>query len=1103
MSDIIRTDYTHQLVDAKKRLDKFFRIEVREDAMRIIDEMKNILLEKTRWTSIGDKQAELLKILENVPEYMDKYYVEKPDGTRAPRELIRSFRYEGENKERIDKAIKVYSYYAKKLKSIVEINKDIDVLFLEKLNAVFLEYKSSSEYITRLVKRLIRYNVESDDIFNEADTTRVLILKQFIKQFDYNCVSEIKCPELEAVVKEKYNGNIKDIDDSIFSLIDDAGYEKEVTTNEQIVYDNNYISSITKLQDTIKIKAPLIYVTKDICKQICEVFNSNVLAHKVIDGTAVLLSDCFSKPYFKIELEDFVNYKDIKHLCKLDVLNKQLQERYQFGYLLYTDFSYSDRLYTVMKNYSSKIVIKNGGKEEKALRELYKNAIISERKIAEEEFKLSDVFDVSKIGYIEIEEGNNKLVESLEKKLFVLKEFEKSSDLSQKRKAFKKSYSYAVGTELEKREKKTIGKPIDFNNYSLMYRLIVVVSQYLEKIPYSNENRNLLLKALPEIEFSAPLKHDSLSDCIDKSIMEKVKALREEENNEKDEARKEFLAVAESFIEDKSEYAGKLRERIESRYNNSSKVGGTDFNINKNALYSLEGMKVYEYKLLKIADKLANAVFSSQKKTKEYLYVFAIAFDIRKVEKGHPERITDIEKNLFWDYYADNIVNNLPKVAGFGDASDVFVDGYGINYKNFAEVIFLWSLEQKDMTPAARLKKAYEIIEDCKNKGKTETEFLDDNSKAFDKKTEIYKEEFSIIKELPEEKLKEYIIKKYPCRSNDSGIMRICSEQRTAAEIIRKQEKQVNKLIKRVEEKRVEEDFLLDVTEDELCQRFMDDSTLVAFFNEYEYLTNNSCKNCPKKSTSVFPYCKKYFDEFSYEEKDEGATQVKKTVRLKNCGGLYVRYLDDPRRKVQDPLKQNVHLKMKKFKPVEEHFKKSFSKVNELCNDNQESLKSLLNRIERRLQADITGEIHFKNVSRSTLLALCFYEFVLINWVRRIANDTIIGAFEKVYDSFCNGAVFAIKPFDVKGKKKEDFEIFVYEGANSRLVRAGYQPIDPKNIFDIYLIYIAYRDNFLPIYSSQGDALIDLYSGYKKVFDELEKSRGDRIIDKDNISKDR
>lgn len=972
MSEVLRTDYTHQLVDAKKRLDKFFRIVVREDAMRIIDEMKNILLEKTRWTSIGDKQAELLEILENVPEYMDKYYVVKSDGTHAPRELIRSFRYEGENKEHIDKAIKAYSYYAKKLKSIAEINKDIDVLFLEKLNAIFSEYKSSTDYMTRLVKRLLRYNVESDDIFNEADTTRVLILKQFIKQFGwFKDIKEFDVKDVQTLVKEKYDDKYKLIDDDIFvNCINQNAlwHERQIT--------EGFIDAIAKMQGIVKYKAPFIKMDSDVFEMIKFIINKDKLIEETKLKEAKFLSECFEDCHYNIDLEWFKKPEDVgvnNEFC--DVLCRVVE---------------SECLTSEAMN----------GKAE-TIKKCFKDGILPS---GEESFKSFD-------------------------------EIEITSEMCK--------YFYKIlrkGTNEEDKRSKAA--------------------------------KNGTAKTLAEC--FAVYEPDMRITSINSIVMYFYKRIYDE-----------------------------LDKRVEnctvkpSTYNFATKKGGDLYEKNR------KKMGFYNFELLQIVDDLSKARFSSRGKTREYLYVFAIAFDIRMVENGHPERITDIEKNLFWDYYADNIVNNLPKVAGFGDASDVFIDGYGINYKNFAEVIFLWSLEQKDMTPAARLKKAYEIIEDCKNKGKTETEFLDDNSKAFDKKTEIYKDEFSIIKELPEEKLKEYIIKKYPCRSNDSGIMQICSEQRTAAEIIRKQEKQVNKLIKRVEEKRVEEDYLLDVTEDELYQRFMDDSTLAGFFNEYEYLTNNSCKNCPKKSRSVFPYCKKYFDEFSYEEKDEGATQVKKTVRLKNCGGLYVRYLDDPRRKVQDPLKQNVHRKMKKFKPVEEHFKKSFSKVNELCNDNQDSLKLLLNRIERRLQADITGEIHFKYVSRSTLLALCFYEFVLINWVRRIANDTIIGAFEKVYDSFCNGAVFAIKPFDVKGKEKEDFEIIVYEGANSRLVRAGYQPIDPKNIFDIYLIYIAYRDNFLTIYSSQGDALIDLYSGYKKVFDELEKSRGDRIIDKDNISKDR
>ena len=65
-----------------------------------------------------------------------------------------------------------------------------------------------------------------------------------------------------------------------------------------------------------------------------------------------------------------------------------------------------------MKKYSSMVVIKNGGKENKLLRKLYENAIISQGKTANKEIKLSDIFDVEKIQYQEIDETNNRLVEA-------------------------------------------------------------------------------------------------------------------------------------------------------------------------------------------------------------------------------------------------------------------------------------------------------------------------------------------------------------------------------------------------------------------------------------------------------------------------------------------------------------------------------------------------------------------------------------------------------------------------------------------------------------------------------------------------------------------
>lgn len=43
MSENLRTDYTNQLESAKERLDKFFHIVVRENAMRIIAKMESIL----------------------------------------------------------------------------------------------------------------------------------------------------------------------------------------------------------------------------------------------------------------------------------------------------------------------------------------------------------------------------------------------------------------------------------------------------------------------------------------------------------------------------------------------------------------------------------------------------------------------------------------------------------------------------------------------------------------------------------------------------------------------------------------------------------------------------------------------------------------------------------------------------------------------------------------------------------------------------------------------------------------------------------------------------------------------------------------------------
>ena len=124
-----------------------------------------------------------------------------------------------------------------------------------------------------------------------------------------------------------------------------------------------------------------------------------------------------------------------------------------------------------------------------------------------------------------------------------------------------------------------------------------------------------------------------------------------------------------------------------------------------------------KYRLLALADDLASGRFRTNGGTRSDLYYFAAAFQMRAYPDAassdyDPSR--DIEKNLFYDYYHDNL---LRYVSGsyLTDASSQEAEpvGEGINYKNFTEVIFLYYLEKPALTPRERLKKIEDTIDQC------------------------------------------------------------------------------------------------------------------------------------------------------------------------------------------------------------------------------------------------------------------------------------------------------------------------------------------------------------------------------------------------------
>lgn len=122
-----------------------------------------------------------------------------------------------------------------------------------------------------------------------------------------------------------------------------------------------------------------------------------------------------------------------------------------------------------------------------------------------------------------------------------------------------------------------------------------------------------------------------------------------------------------------------------------------------------------KYGLLKLADDLANGKFRAGGATKKGLYLFAMVFGMSFYTGGTDgseiiDYETDIEKNLFRDYYTNNLMRFISS-AYKGNLSEYELDpsGQGINYKNFAEMVYLYYIS-KDYSPKDKVRLSAEMI---------------------------------------------------------------------------------------------------------------------------------------------------------------------------------------------------------------------------------------------------------------------------------------------------------------------------------------------------------------------------------------------------------
>jgi len=177
-----------------------------------------------------------------------------------------------------------------------------------------------------------------------------------------------------------------------------------------------------------------------------------------------------------------------------------------------------------------------------------------------------------------------------------------------------------------------------------------------------------------------------------------------------------------------------------------------------------------KFGLIRLADDLASGKFTAAGVTKRDLYLFAVVFDMtyycpNKAENSETiaKYDTDIEKNLFVDYYTNNLMRFLTESYS-GKLSGVEVDpsGQGINYKNFAEMVFIYYIA-KDLSPIEKIRNIYEMIKRLENSSSNHNKPDSEGTGYF---REIFTEE---ILDYSDEEFEKFVGEHYDCCLTDAN----------------------------------------------------------------------------------------------------------------------------------------------------------------------------------------------------------------------------------------------------------------------------------------------------------------------------------------------
>ena len=228
------------------------------------------------------------------------------------------------------------------------------------------------------------------------------------------------------------------------------------------------------------------------------------------------------------------------------------------------------------------------------------------------------------------------------------------------------------------------------------------------------------------------------------------------------------------------------------RYINRNQQEASARELYKNDLAD-ERSRKKQWAILELCDDLASGKFKNNGGLeKVYLYYFAFMFDMTAEPDENRRKLDekDLVTNLFEDYYCDNVMRYLQAKYSDPDYTrglEKEPSGAGINFKNYAETIYLYYLMHRELyqKPAEGIAKAEKMINQCISaaKKKRKDEELENHTvpDGSPKPTKEFRQDFiDVVFSADEESLADLIVRRYRILDESNTRIGVAAQSVTA-----------------------------------------------------------------------------------------------------------------------------------------------------------------------------------------------------------------------------------------------------------------------------------------------------------------------------------